>query len=131
MFLIFECRSSLPIIFMIWRHSICTTGCSLNIFFFLKIYWFFWTLPVLLQRWFSTCLVCVDTLTPRENRVRNIFLKSEKNTIFNEHPVYIQEIKFNGLYLDHHLKTIHHHIYQLCAIGQQWREGEAWRSTKW
>ena len=44
------------------------TGCSLNIVFFLKILWFFWTLPVLLQRWWSTCLVCVHTLTPRENR---------------------------------------------------------------
>ena len=40
--------------------------------------WFFWTLPILLQRWFSTCLVCVHTLTPRENRVRNIFKNSEK-----------------------------------------------------
>ena len=44
---------------------------------FLKILWFFWTLPVLLQRWFSTCLVFVHTLTPREgkyrkDRVRNI-----------------------------------------------------------
>ena len=27
--------------------------------------WFFWTLPALLQRWFSTCLVCSHTLTPR------------------------------------------------------------------
>ena len=49
--------------------------------------WFFWTLPVLLQRWFSTCLVCVHILTPRENRVRNILNNSDKNTIFNEHPV--------------------------------------------
>ena len=31
--------------------------------------------------------MCVHTLTPRENRVRNIFKNSEKNTIFNEHPV--------------------------------------------
>ena len=38
--------------------------------FFLKILWFFWTLPVLLQRWCSTCLVSVHTLTPRENRER-------------------------------------------------------------
>ena len=28
------------------------------------------TLPVLLQRWCSTCLVCVHTLTPREDRER-------------------------------------------------------------
>ena len=41
---------------------------TLNIVFFLKMLWFFWTLPVLLQRWCSTCLVCVHTLTPRENR---------------------------------------------------------------
>ena len=50
--------------------------------------WIFWTLPVLLQPWFSTCLVDLHTLTPRENRVRNIFKNSEKNTIFNEHPVH-------------------------------------------
>ena len=41
-----------------------------------KKMWFFWTLPVLLQRCCSTCLVCVHTLTPRE-----------KSLIFNEHPV--------------------------------------------
>ena len=46
--------------------------------FFLNILWFFWTLPVLLQRWFSTCLVCVHTLTPKEYRVQNIFKNSEK-----------------------------------------------------
>ena len=55
--------------------------------FFLKMLCFFWTLPVLLQRWFSTCLVCVHTLTPRENRVRNILKIRKKNTIINEHPV--------------------------------------------
>ena len=58
------------------------TGCSLNIvFFFLKVLWFFSTLRVLLQRWFSTCLVCVHTRTPRENRERpesGIFLKNRK-----------------------------------------------------
>ena len=54
--------------------------------------WFFWTLPVLLQRWCSTCPVCVHTLTPRENRVRNILNNSE-NTIFNEHPVSKKESK--------------------------------------
>ena len=31
--------------------------------------------------------MCVHTLTPRENRIRNILNNSEKNTIFNEHPV--------------------------------------------
>ena len=49
-----------------------------------KKLWFFWTRPALLQRWFSTCLVCSHTLTPRENRERpesRIFLK-----IFYEHP---------------------------------------------
>ena len=59
--------------------------------FFLKILWFFSTLPVLLQRWCSTCLVCVHTLTPRENRLRQesgIYFKIfGKNIIFNEHPV--------------------------------------------
>ena len=58
--------------------------------FFLKIYWFFWTLPVLLQHWFSTCLVCVHTLTTRENRDSQspeYFKILGKKTIFNEHPV--------------------------------------------
>ena len=63
------------------------TGCSLNIVFFLNIFWIFWTLPDLQQRWFSTCMLCVHKLTPRKNRVRNILKKSEKNKIFNEHPV--------------------------------------------
>ena len=54
------------------------TGCSLNIVFFLKVLWFFWTLPVVLQRWCSTCLVCVHKLRPRENRVQNILNNSEK-----------------------------------------------------
>ena len=56
--------------------------------FFLKMLWFFWTLRVLLHRWSSTCLVCVHTLTPKENNVRNFSKKSEKNIIFNEHSVY-------------------------------------------
>ena len=43
-----------------------STGCSLNI----KMLWFFLTLPVLIQRWCSTCLVCVLTLTPRQNSER-------------------------------------------------------------
>ena len=43
--------------------------------FFLKMLWFFWILQVLLQRWCSTCLVCVHTLTRRKARVWNI-LKS-------------------------------------------------------
>ena len=46
-----------------------STGCSLNIVFFCKMLWFFWTLQVLLQRWCSTCH-CVHTLTPRGNRER-------------------------------------------------------------
>ena len=71
-----------------------STGCSLKILFFLKMLWFFWTLPVQLQCWFFfTCLVCVHTLTPRENRERpesGIFLNLKKNTIFNEDPVHNQ-----------------------------------------
>ena len=50
----------------------------------------FLTLPVLLHRWFSICLLCVHTLTQRENRERpesGIFLTNLKNTILNEHPV--------------------------------------------
>ena len=55
------------------------TGCSLNIVFFLKNVWFFWTLPVLLQRWCSTCLVCVHTDNKgkqRKARVQNILSAS-------------------------------------------------------
>ena len=46
----------------------------------------------------SACLVCVHTLTPRENRERlkspEYFKIFEKNTIFNEHPV---SFLLNGL----------------------------------
>ena len=73
------------------------TGCSLNIVFFLKMLWFFWTLPVLLQRWFSTC-VCVHPLTPRgkqrKARVRNISKYLEKKTIFDEHPVALGALRY-------------------------------------
>ena len=51
--------------------------------FFLKILWFFLTLPVLLQRWCYTCPVCVHTLTLRENRERpesGIYFKINENT---------------------------------------------------
>ena len=40
------------------------------IVFYLIFFRFFETLPVLLQRWCSTCLVCVHTLPQRENRER-------------------------------------------------------------
>ena len=53
--------------------------------------WFFWTLPVLLQRWCSTCMVCVYThwhkgktekgQSPEYSKIFG------KNTIFDEHPV--------------------------------------------
>ena len=46
------------------------TGCSLIVVFFLKISWIFWTLRVLLKRWCSICLVCVHTVTTKENRER-------------------------------------------------------------
>ena len=55
------------------------TGCILNIVFFLKMLWFFLTLPVLLQRWCSTCHLAVHTLTLRINRESpefGIFFKS-------------------------------------------------------
>ena len=47
--------------------------CPLFRVFFLKMLWFFLTLPVLLQRWCSTCPVCVHTLTPRERPQSGIF----------------------------------------------------------
>ena len=37
------------------------TGCSLKLCFSLKCFDFFLSLPVLLQRWCSTCLMCVYT----------------------------------------------------------------------
>ena len=53
------------------------TECSLNIVFFLKMFWFFWTLQVLLQRWWLT-FHCAHTHSdtegkPREPRVQNMF----------------------------------------------------------
>ena len=58
--------------------------------FFLKILWFFLTLPVLLQRWCSTCRVCVHTLTGKTEKDQSLEYSKicGKNTIFNEHPVY-------------------------------------------
>ena len=45
--------------------------------------WFFWSLPILLQRWCSTCLMCVRTHTDTEGKqrkasVRNILKYSKK-----------------------------------------------------
>ena len=54
--------------------------------------WFFWTLPVLLQRWCSTCLVCVHTLTQRENREgpeSGIFQNLLKRTQYFMNTLYI------------------------------------------
>ena len=64
--------------------SCCYTGCSLNIVFFLKIFWFFWTQQVLLQRWWLTCH-CINTLTPRRDREKpesEIYFK-----IFEKHNI--------------------------------------------
>ena len=54
-----------------------STGCSINIVFFLKMLLFFWTLSVLLQRW---CLTChrAHTLTPRGGQSPEYILKSSK-----------------------------------------------------
>ena len=61
----FRCRSiSISHLFppfMPYIRGTCT-GCSLNIEFFLKMFWFFWTLSVLLQCWCLTCH-CLHTLT--------------------------------------------------------------------
>ena len=71
------------------------TGCLFIKYcvFSLKFDDFFWTLPVLLQRWCSTCLMCVHTLTQRENRERpesGIFQYfKKKKTVFNEHILYL------------------------------------------
>ena len=56
----------------------------------------FWTLQVLLQ-----CTILYNSITqgkPREAKVRNIFLNLWKNTIFYNHPVYvdISHIKKNN-----------------------------------
>ena len=74
--------------------------------FFLKIRWFFLTMPVLLQRGCSICLVIVHTLTPRENRerprVRNIFKSMEEtqylmNTLYL---IYLGDDTWLSLYPD-------------------------------
>ena len=55
--------------------------------FFLKILWFFWTLPVLLV--FYLPCVCAHTDNEGERPESGIFLNLwKKNTIFNEHPVF-------------------------------------------
>ena len=75
----------------VFYDKICT-GCSLKIVFFLKFFWFFWTLPVLLQRWCSTCH-CVHSLTPRGNRERpesGIYLKVFEKTQYSMNTLYLQ-----------------------------------------
>ena len=67
-----------------------STECSLNIEFFLKTLLFFLTLPVLLQRWCSTCLVGVHT--QRENRERpesGIFSNLKKETQYLMNTLYL------------------------------------------
>ena len=66
------------------------TGCSLNIVFF--------PLPVLLQRWCSTCHMAVQAWSPvytywhrgKTEKVQSpeYIENPEKNTIFNEHPIH-------------------------------------------
>ena len=71
--------------------------------FFLKILWIFWTLPVLLQRWCSTCLVCVHTLTlgkTEKGQSPEYFKIFGKNTIFNEHSVqYIHNVSIQYIHV--------------------------------
>ena len=74
---------------------ISDTGCPLNIMFFLEILWFFWTLPVLLQRWFASCLVCVHTLTPRQNRESSEYLKIFEKTQYLMNTLYYQPLAWN------------------------------------
>ena len=65
--------------------------------FFPKILWFFWTLPVLLQRWCSSCLVCVHTLTLRANRERpesGIFWNLRKKTQYLMNTLYQKCVLF-------------------------------------
>ena len=68
---------------------VCTTGCSLNIVLFLKILWFFWTMPVLLQCGCSMYLpfsgpsMKPGVHTPRKNRERpesEIYFKISEKT---------------------------------------------------
>ena len=84
-----------------------------------------WTLPVLLQRWFSTCLVYVHTLRPRENRVQNILDNSEKNTIFNEHPVYhdISDhiIQISESFLDLRIGQYFPKTLYFCLFSLKWK----------
>ena len=71
--------------------------------FLLNMSWFFWTLPVLLQRWCST-----SNLTPREikkGQSPEYILKSSKNTIFNEPCIRIFILELENLQTD--LTTIH------------------------
>ena len=73
--------------FVLGLVSIHLQGVHLILCFFLKMLLFFWTLPVLLQRLCFTCLLCVHTLTPSENRERpesGIFVKTQylNNTLY-------------------------------------------------
>ena len=67
---------------------------------FIKMLWFFWTLPVLPQCWCSTCLECVHTDTEgkqRKARIRNI-LKSSEKTQYLMNTLYLQKYILYLLY---------------------------------
>ena len=49
--------------------------------------WFFWTLPVLLQRWCSTCLTHWHRGKAEKEQSPEYSKIFRKNTIFHEHPV--------------------------------------------
>ena len=75
-----------------WDNQYFWITCSLNIVFFPEKLGFFWTPPVLMQRWCSTSQLAgslsvksgsVHTLTPKENRERPecIFKSLKKHSI--------------------------------------------------
>ena len=85
------------------------TGCSLNTVFFLKMLWFIWTLPVLPPA------LCVCTHWRRgkteKGQSPEYFKIFEKNTIYNELPVYPI-----GLALWQFYVITFSHTYVLCIL---------------
>ena len=78
-----------------------STGCSLNIVFFSQnVLLFLNSASSAAALVFYLPGVCIHTDTEgkqRKVRVRNIFKKFEKNTIYNEHPVYFYILNCNAI----------------------------------
>ena len=88
------------------------TECSLNIVFFLKLMWYFWTLTVICCSAGVLPAICVHTLTPRGNRARpdsGIYFKIFEKTKYLMNTQYVM---WNS---KHNCKIMN---IQRCSVGR-------------